>query len=52
MKQNTVTFKRQGLLVKGSIYFINNIINYYTFNFKRKSNSHQNYKAIYYLSRL
>ena len=48
MKQNTVNFKRQGFLVKGSIYFIDNIFNYYAFSLKRKSNSHQNYRTIYY----
>ena len=46
MKQNTVNFKRQGFLAKGSIYLINNIFNYYAFNLKRKSNSNQNYRKI------
>ena len=48
MKQNTVNFKRQGFLVKGSIYMTDNIFDYYVFNLKRKWNSNQNYRKMYY----
>jgi len=36
MKQNTVNFKRQGFLAKGSINSTSNIFNCYAFNLKRK----------------
>jgi hypothetical protein len=50
MKQNTVNFKPQGFVAKGSICLINNILNYYVFNFKRKSNSNQNYRKIAFVN--
>ena len=33
---NTIKFKRQGILAKGSADFINNILNYYALNSKIK----------------
>ena len=47
MKQNTVNFKGQGFLAKGSIYLTNNIFNYCAFNLKRKLNSNQNCRKVY-----